>query len=93
MMKEFYKTYKLPIWIALIGVPLVYCQIMFAARAAAVAGCHLSAVYDGSYDSRVYCNHKADALTWGRKGDFEGMGKVWTWDDHAEIYIIRGQMK
>lgn len=92
-MKSFYKDYKFPIWLILLGVPFLYCQVQWFARTAAKAGCHVSSVYDGTYDARIYCNRKADALTWGLKSDFEGLGKLWTWDKDAEVYIIKGETK
>lgn len=92
-MKKFYKEYRFPIWLIVLGIPALYCEVLWFGRTAAVAGCHSSSVYDGSYEARVYCNRKADALTWGRKRDFEGLGRVWTWDKDAEIYVIKGEMK
>jgi hypothetical protein len=35
----------------------------------------------------LFCNNKADAITWGWKSDFEGFGKVYTYDKADEIYV------
>lgn len=92
-MKNFWKMYKLPIVILVIGLPFLYCEVQWFARGMAKAGCHMSLDYDGSYEARVFCNNKADALTWGWKGDFEGFGKVYTYDKAAEIYVLKGEVK
>lgn len=92
-MKNFWSEWKLLIIVLTIGLPLLYCEVMWMSRAAAKAGCHHSLGYDGSYESRIYCNNKADAISWGWKADFEGFGKVYTWDKAAEIYISKGKVK
>lgn len=92
-MKKFWSMYWLPIMIAAIGVPIMYCSVQGFARNRAVLGCHRSLDYDGSYQARVFCNNKADAITWSWKGDFEGFGKVYTYDKAAEIYVLKGEVK
>lgn len=89
MMRKFLSEWKLPIIILAMGLPILYCEVMWMSRAAAKAGCHQSLDYDGSYQAHVFCNNKADAISWGWKADFEGFGKVYTWDKAAEIYVIK----
>lgn len=89
-MKKFWKQWDVLIIVLVIGLPLLYCMIMSMGRQAAKMGCHQSPEYDGSYQARVFCNNKADAITWGWKSDFEGLGKVYTYDEAAEIYVIKG---
>ena len=86
-MKKFLSEWKPVIIVLVIGLPLLYCMIQSASRNMAKLGCHMSSDYDGSYEARVFCNNKADAITWGWKGDFEGFGKVFTYDKAAEIYV------
>lgn len=86
-MKKFWSEWKIPFIILIVGLPLLYCSVQNYARSMAQLGCHMSTDYDGSYQARVFCNNKADAISWGWKVDFEGFGKVYTWDEDAEIYV------
>lgn len=92
-MKKFWREWSFPIAILVIGLPLLYCSVQRFARNMAKLGCHQSLEYDGSYQARVFCNNKADAISWGWYGDFEGFGKVYTYDKAAEIYVVKGEVK
>ncbi len=72
---------------------ITYCSAMDLIRTAAKAGCQSSSVFDASYQAYVYCNRKADAISWGWKGDFEANGKLYTFDKDAEIYVLKGEVK
>lgn len=92
-MKKFLKTFKFPLIILAIGLPLLYCELQWIGRIAAVSGCHASSAYNGSYEARVYCNRKADALTWGLKRSFEANGSIYVWNKDAESYYLKGEVK
>lgn len=90
-MKKFWSVYWLPSIILVVSLVALYCSVQSFSRNMAKMGCHQSLDYDGSYQARVFCNNKADAISWGWKSDFEGFGKVYTFDKAAEIYVVKGE--